>query len=293
MKRRNFLYISAITGFGLSAANPLKIFSANEAKSTGFKFDDIIRLSSKENWKDLPVGLIIGKIGEQFLDTPYVGGTLEDGDTEKCIVRFDALDCVTFFETSLCLARNIKRNKLTKKDLIDEVTFTRYRGGRLNGYESRLHYTSDWILDNVSKGVVADITKDLKGIKFPLNLSFMSSNPKYYKQLKSNPALVKKISKIESDLNKKEIFYIPKSKIASIQNEIKTGDIIAITTNKKGIDYSHTGIAYHSSELKTSICSFMHASSKKKKVTVESKLVDYLDSVEADTGITVLRPIDL
>jgi hypothetical protein len=121
----------------------------------------------------------------------------------------------------------------------------------------------------------------------------MSNNPKYYRQLKANPGLIKKISTIESEINKRKYYYIPKAKISSIQSEIQTGDIIAITTNKKGIDYSHTGLAYVTSENRDLDISFLHASSKKKKVTIESSLVNYLNGIDSDTGITVLRPLDI
>jgi hypothetical protein len=292
MNRRNFLYISGIS-LAVSSVNTWRLLSQKDTKNGRSKFDEIIAISQKEDWSKLSLNLIIIKSALKFIDTPYVGGTLEVYDNEQCLINFDGLDCVTFFELSLCLARNIKRNKLTIDDLYDEVTYTRYRHGKLNGYESRLHYTSDWAFDNEQKQVVVDFTKTLEGVRFPLNVNFMSKNPKYYKQLKSNPELVKKISFLESEINKRKCYYIPKSKISSIQSEIQSGDIIAITTNKKGIDYSHTGLAYVKHEDRHLDCSFIHASSKKKKVTIEPSLVNYLNGIDSDTGITVLRPLDI
>ncbi len=292
MNRRNFLLVSGIS-LAVSSINPLRLLAQTEPKLGSSKFDKIIAVAEKEKWSKLPLNEVIMKVALQFIGTPYVGGTLEVNDVEQCVINFNELDCVTFFELSLCLGRNIKRNRLAIEDLYNEVTFTRYRHGKLAGYESRLHYTSDWAYDNVQKEVVVDFTKTIEGIQFPVTVNFMSTNPKYYKQLKANPGLIKKISFLESEINKRKKFYIPKSKISSIQSEIQTGDIIAITTNKKGIDYSHTGLAYVKSENRHLDCSFIHASSKRKKVSIEASLIDYLNGVDSDTGITVLRPIEV
>ena len=43
------------------------------------------------------------------------------------------------------------------------ITRIRYRGGRLAGYPSRLHYFTDWLLDNERRGLIEIITADLGG----------------------------------------------------------------------------------------------------------------------------------
>lgn len=251
------------------------------------KFDHLILKAKAENWKKLSLGECIGKVASEFINTPYVANTLEADGPEVCRVNFAGLDCVTFFENSLCLARIIKKGESTINDLLKEITHTRYRSGIISDYASRLHYTADWISDNTKKNVVLDITKGIGGTVFPVRVSFMSKNPSYYKALTEHPELIPTISKIEKEINARIYYYIPKANIKSIEKFLKTGDIIAIATNKKGLDYSHTGLIYVSDGKPC----FLHASSKEKKVILGPTISEYLKQSNSNIGITILRPI--
>jgi hypothetical protein len=251
-------------------------------------FNQIILKSTKENWNKLPIGQLIIKIGIEFIGTPYKGGTIESDDGEVCRINMTALDCVTFYENSLCTARIILRNKLTFKDLVDEVTYVRYRNGTLVDYTSRLHYTSDYFDDNIMKRVVKDITKQSGGEIFENKVTFMSSNPKFYPALVKNLEFVEVIRKMEDNINSRKHYYIPKKKIKENEHLLQSGDIIAFTTNKKGLDYSHTGLVY---EDDNNVRHLFHASSSKKQVLIDKDIAEYIANVSSDTGITVVRPI--
>ncbi len=268
------------------AAIPRLLFAEELPK----KFNDIITLSKSQKWKELPIGDLMVKIGQQLKGLPYVGGTLEC-EPEQCRTTFSGLDCVTFFETSLCLARCIKKNTISHDDFVKEVTFTRYRNGKLNDYTSRLHYTADWIANNEEKKVVTNITAVLNGNKqFPnFNIGFMSSNSKYYPALISHPEFIPIISKQEKAVNAKKHFIIPKNSIESIEDLLQNGDIIAIATSKKGLDYAHTGMIYKDG----ATTRFFHASSSKKIVMIDARLSEYINSVSHYLGIAVARPLEL
>src|SRR5438309_2622317 len=161
-------------------------------------FDRVLTQASDRRWSDLPIGERIGAIGMALRQTPYVASTLElYDDREVCSVDFRGLDCVTFFELALALARMLKRER-TPDALLAEVTFLRYRGGQLTDYASRLHYTIDWFADNEAKRVVHLITPELPGaVRFSKRVNFMSTHPGAYRQLKNNPDLVAKIAHLE------------------------------------------------------------------------------------------------
>ncbi len=249
--------------------------------------DEICSKAKKENWKALSSGERMAKIGIEFLGTPYIGGTLDSAGSEICKVDLKHLDCVTFFENVLAISRGINNDKCNLKDILANVTFTRYRSGKLNGYLSRLHYTSDWISDNMQKHIINDVSREIGGEIFNLKVSFMSANPKYYDALKKDSTLIPKIKKIEEQINAKKHYYIPKEKIKAIESKIKSGDIIAIATNLKGLDYTHTGLAYRDEK---GVLRLLHASSQKKKVVLDEPLYDYLMTIKKDIGITILRP---
>ncbi len=230
----------------------------------------------------------MGKIGMHMIGTQYVAGTIEGEGPEICRVDLTGLDCVTFFENALCIARILEKEKTTFDDFMAELTFTRYRGGKLTDYTSRLHYTADWIDDNEKKKVVKNITREIGGEEFPVKLSFMSSNPDDYRALREFPHFIKSIAEIEQRINRRNHWYIPKSKIKETQKYLQTGDIIAIATSREGLDYAHTGLAYRDEKGKLRL---LHASLEKKKVHLDTELYKYVNSIESHIGITVARPL--
>lgn len=270
---------------------------ADKEINTGYIFDHLIQEMIRREYHTLPIGECMGKIGSMMIGTRYVGGTLELMP-ERCIMDLTGLDCVTFFENTLNIARTAKiknlelaqnPNSITFRDVLDQIEFTRYRDGNLEGYTSRLHYTSEWIMDNVKKGVVKDLTKELGGKPFPVKVSFMSENPQFYPQLNAQPSLINKIRLVEYGINNTRHWYIPTSQVKDIESKLQTGDIIAIATNKPGLDYSHTGMIIKNAK---GMALFLHASSAKKRVYLDRRISSYLSESPSSIGISVLRPID-
>ena len=287
MNRREF--VIGFAAISLALTKVVRGGSPVPTLSKSSTFDKIITQAVAGKWYNLSMDEVMGNVALLLLGKPYVGGTLEINKKEKCVVNLDELDCVTFFENTLALARCIKLKQYTFQDLIKQVTLTRYRNGILNGYTSRLHYTADWIYDNGKKGTIKDISESLGGETIKFNVSFMSKHPQYYKPLKNNPSLVRSIRSIEEAINKRTYYYIPKDKVSTIEDKLQTGDIIAIVNTGKGLDYSHTGLIYR----KDGISHFMHASSLKKKVIIDKSISKYLlHSKKTNKGITVLRVLE-
>lgn len=263
-------------------------YANDKDATTRYMYASMVKHAMANGWEKLPVGEIMVKCGLLIAGTPYVGGTLEADGPETCRVDLTGLDCVTFFENMLCLARCLRSGKTRYEDFIAALTYTRYRGGVLDGYTSRLHYTSEWISDNVKKSVVKDITAELGGIPFPNTVSFMSANPKYYKPLQVDSELIAKMDGIEKRINAMPRTFIPKDAVAAIEPKLQNGDIIAIATNKAGLDYAHTGMISRTAADQSVL---LHASLAKKKVIEDVRISDYLKSVPSHTGISVARPV--
>lgn len=252
-----------------------------------WRLHTLTAIAKDSGWTRLPIGELMVKLGRQLIGTPYVGGTLEGEGPEVCRVRLDGLDCVTFFESVLNLSRNLQLDRTTADQLIESTTRTRYRSGKLAGYTSRLHYTTEWILDNVLKGTVTDISKDLGGKPVHMPVDFMSTNPKYYPALRQDSVAVRQMAEIEARLRGETMHVIERSDIAGIESRLQDGDIIAIVTSKKGLDYAHTGIVVREG----SRARFMHASSTKKRVVLDGYLSEVIARVDSWTGISVARPL--
>lgn len=240
----------------------------------------------------LPIGERVDRVAAQLVGTPYVGQTLETSDdVEVCTINLHGIDCVTYFETCLGIARMVALGQNSMADLIRQVTLTRYRGGILGGYLSRLHYTNEWIADNAKRGIVEDITPRIAGaVRFEKQLDFMSKHPESYRQLKANPDWIPKIAEIERGLSGALMYHVPKASIAAAESELQTGDIVAITTSIDGIDCSHTGLCHRDAEGRLR---FRHASSSQKKVVLDGRLSEYVASNSKNLGVMIARPLEI
>ena len=287
MLRRSFLLLLATP---VLAQNLRKSRSRNSdpVATSSYIYSQTMRRVAAEKWNRLPIGDLMGNIGTLLLGTPYVGGTLEGAGPEICRADLTGLDCVTFFENVLAMARCSKLGTPSWDAFIKQITRTRYRDGQLDGYASRLHYTAEWIENNVAKGIVRDVTPDLGGDVFPIRVSFMSEHPQYYPPLKADTALVGTMASIERRLATTTRYIVPREKIADIEPLLKTGDIVAIATSKAGLDYAHTGLIVREG----SVARLMHASVTKKKVILDVRLSDYIASVKSHIGVSILRPIE-
>ena len=253
--------------------------------------DRLLGLARERAWKDLAIGERMGAIGMALRRTPYAVDSLElHEDREVCSVNLGGMDCVTFYENALALARLLGRGGGDSHALVAEVSFARYRGGRLADYASRLHYTSDWFFDNEAKGVVRQITRELPGaVRFAKRVDYMSTHPEAYRQLRANPDLVARIALIEAQINSREMAYVPRERVAQAQSRLMTGDIIGITTARAGLDCAHTGLCYRHE----GVSRFLHASTTEKAVILDQDLATYLASVPSHTGIMVARPLEV
>ncbi|NCS90504.1 MAG: DUF1460 domain-containing protein [Ignavibacteria bacterium] len=250
-----------------------------------------LEFAVQEGMQNLPIGDIIAEVGKTFLGLNYEAHTLEVEGDEQLVIKLTGLDCTTFLENALTFARCIKAGKTSFEDYQDNLTQIRYRGGKIDKYPSRLHYFSDWIYDNVKKGIVVDVTKEIGGEPIKFAVDIMSTHPDSYKQLKENNSFIPAISKYEDDINSREYFFIPKERVIQLENGINNGDLIAITTNLKGLDVGHVGIAV---KMDSGRIHFMHAPLVGAKVQISKEPIgEYLEKIKKHTGIIVLRAVEL
>lgn len=263
------------------------VYTGKDVEICNSKF----QLAAGKNLSSKSPGEIITEVGKSFLGVDYEASALDKTAEEKLIIHLSGLDCYTFLENTLVLSRCIKEGKTTFEDYQKELINIRYRGGKLNGYTSRLHYFSDWIYDCAERGIIKDITKETGGVPYKKIINFMSTHPASYKQLKDDEAAVKIIAGFEKEISKRSYYYIPKEKLSKAEPKIKSGDLIAVTTGIEGLDISHVGIAVKEDDGRVHL---MHAPSPGKKVQItEQPLADYLAANKKQTGVMILRSAGL
>lgn len=252
-------------------------------------FNKIIQSAKNLDLSGKPIDHVLPAVGKLLLGTPYTEKSLDQDTVENLIVRLDGLDCTTFVETALALARCISSSILTYSNFENELTKIRYRGGKLNSYTSRLHYFSEWIFDNSAKGIIKDVTHEIGGDEVFFKLNFMSTHKQLYPQLLSHPDFVDSIRSVEKNISGKSFFELAKTKVPVYEKAIHSGDIIAFTTDIKGLDVSHVGIVVSGLNNKLYL---LHASSANGQVILSDyPLYEYLAKHKHDKGIIVLRPL--
>lgn len=278
-----FLILSMVLLSRPACAQPPSLAESDEAICKN-KFT----LAVRESLAQKPIADAMIAVGTSFIGTPYVAYALEEPGQEHLVINLRGLDCVSFVENTLTLSRCIKLHRMTFEEFKKQLQCIRYRSGIIDKYPSRLHYFSDWIGDNVTKGIAQDMGKELDGISFTKETNFMSTHRSSYRQL-TDEEFLREIKNQEVALGSTNRFYIPKEELAAVQDRIHNGDIIGITTSVDGLDIAHTGLAIWSGgELK-----FLHAPLSKGIVQItEQSLVEYLRQYRNHTGIMVARPLE-
>jgi len=259
-------------------------------------FENSVRSAVETGADTLPMGDLMVHVGMDLVGTPYVPGTLEVDGPERLVVDFGGLDCVTFVENVYAIATAVKAgvaDRLDERGLVEGeyermLRALRYRGNVVDGYPSRLHYFTEWILDAEAKQLVDDVTEELGGVVDREPIDFMSTHPEAYRQLVDEENL-QTIRRIEELLSERGRHYIPEERIADVAHRIRAGDIIAATSTVEGLDVAHTGIAMRvDGELR-----LLHAPLVGDSVQVsERPLAERIRSIEAQDGIIVARPLE-
>jgi hypothetical protein len=252
------------------------------------RFDQIVQYAKQQNLPDRAIGEILQAIGDNFLGKPYAENLLDKSGEEKLIVTLNKFDCVLFVETVLAIARGVAVQDYDYQNFVNRLEQQRYLDGKMNGYCSRLHYFSEWINDNQKRETVENITAQLGGIPMNKTLNFMSQHRSSYPQMVKDEATYQCIVGIEADLAKTIVNYIPTNRIKSIYSQLKPGDIVAVATDVKGLDVTHTGFVYRNADGNLGL---IHASPAG-AVTVAYDLQTYISRVESAIGIVVARAID-
>lgn len=229
----------------------------------------------------------IAALGREFIGTKYVASTLEDS-VERLTVNLDELDCTTYIETVMALALTLNEGRRSWRDFLYNLERLRYRNGTLDGYGSRLHYVSDWVVDNVHRGTFKEVTNQIPQHEYAVKtIDYMSSHKDQYPQL-TDSAQLERIKNVEIGYRSHRFPYIKREKLNNkqVKEALRTGDIVALTSRVPGLDVGHFGIII----MEKGVPYLMHASSTAKEVVIDKvPLFDMLRRSKTLNGIRVFR----
>lgn len=293
MKHTAILLISFFTTL-LSSAESL-----SERYITVSNDTDSIRIEAfliEASKLDMPVDFM-SYFAQKFISTPYVSHTLDKYSEERFVVNTSQLDCCTFIETILALTHCAKSGKTSFHEFCDILRKVRYKDGIVS-YTKRKHYFSYWAYENERAKFIRSILPTEADSNLVIskshNINYMSTHVSSYSMLKAHPEWISGIKDMETICSKQTIHYIPKQKLinskanAQLRRMIHDGDILAIVTNRRGLDYSHLGVA---SWQKDGL-HLINASSIHKKVINEPLLLHtYMLQHPSQMGISVFRAV--
>ena len=261
------------------------------------KFHAIVAKAERENWRNLPLGERTIRVARELVGTPYVNYTLEvDDRTESPVANLKGMDCWTYYENSLALARMLRYKPAPYKpqDLLHMVEIERYRGGVCTGnYLSRMHHLEEVFHDNQRRGYATNITSRIPGAqKIRREIKEMTVQWKAYRYLRSNPSLIEPMGKIEAQVSNLPVYHVPKSKVRNAEKYLQNGDICAITSHGPGGYTSHVGLIIRLRDR----AYFAHATSdtdKGRMTVIDRPIADYVNGGSKHAGIIICRPNDV
>lgn len=275
---------------GICHAQALQIPEAVVSPCAPEDFDAAMRVLVP--MKDRPAAETMVACAKHFLGTQYVAGTLEQ-EPEALIVDTRRTDCILFVEMCLAMTVVSRSDNPDFGQYCNLLQSLRYRDGKVDGYASRLHYTSEWLHQAENLGLIFDITGRVGGLPLEQHFSFMSKHPKSYRQLApalDGDTLAQKqldvIASVEARLSAGRYFLLRQDDITANADKIQSGDIICFNSTVAGLDIAHVGIALREGDKLT----FIHASSTAGKVVINAEpLAEYVISRRDVDGIRVAR----
>jgi len=161
------------------------------SKTDSLKLDSIWRKAVETDLKNNNLIEIELMVAQWFKGTPYLAGTLDQNKEEQLVINLQGLDCVTYVETVIALSQTIKGGILNNEAFYRYLEKLRYRDGNMDGYASRLHYFSDWLLNNHKKGILTLPSDSLGNADLNLSVNIISKNRNNNAHVRDSTVLVK------------------------------------------------------------------------------------------------------
>ncbi|MBN1613592.1 MAG: DUF1460 domain-containing protein [Deltaproteobacteria bacterium] len=249
-------------------------------------FRDLMKILGSEAGTGRNLQELVISAGKHFLGAPYIDAPLEHRP-ETLVINLRAFDCFTFVENALVLAGLAWKGRTGFPAYMTALRAVRYRQGRIDGYSSRLHYFTDWINENMQRGILKDRTCELGGRRFRKRIDHMTMNRQHYSALQEE-ANYREMKETERRLSRRVRHEIPGNALNAAESGIAGGDLIAVLTDQDGLDCLHAGLAIRTGKH----LHLLHASRKAGSVVISPETLHaYLAADRRRSGILVARII--
>jgi hypothetical protein len=236
---------------------------------------------------DESLGELIVRAGLLQLGKPYFLHP-EDRTDEPLRVDLESFECQSFVESTLSVARCALVGQRDTACFAQELERFRYRGGVRRGFASRLHYFSEWIDDNVSRGRLDNRTAALGGQPIHRDFFYFARHAAAYPAL-ADAAARTEMAAVDERLSSAPHIVLDRAGVERAKPELMTGDVIAVVTSKPGALISHTGFIAKNPDGTPCL---LHASSHHGRVLLtRDDIARYLRRWPDRQGLMVARPL--
>ena len=206
------------------------------------------------------------------------------------MVNFHSFDNLDFITSVMALARSARMQGADWRTYASMLENVGRRKGEDKGFASKLKYGSQWIVDNIYRGNIKDMTEYFEGSTFKTKtLDHFTRNRDLYPAL-ADSANYARIRSIENGYRNHRFHYIKTIDLGAKDTRaaFHDGDVVALVSNLKNLDVTHMGIVVR--EDPSAEPYLLHASYSDGKVEVTARpLADFMKKNRQWLGLRVFR----
>ena len=220
-------------------------------------------------------------------------GKASDNDSIGTImVRLESLSQREFIYMALAAAKTAQLSVPTLREFEKNLENVSRRKGNDDGFASQFLYGSDWIVDNVFRGNVKEMTEYLTGGSYRTKtLDYVGRNPDKFPAM-ADSTTAQKIQVIEFGFRSHRIPHLKKQSISnkSMKELLQDGDIILLSPPDTDFDIYDIGFI----SMENGEPTFLHISREDGKVVLDPFPISRRFKIENQFfyGYRWLRPIE-
>lgn len=221
-----------------------------------------------------------------------LGKAADNDSIGTMVIRLDSLNQREFIYMALATAKTAELSVPTIRDFERNLESVSRRKGIDEGFPSQFLYGADWIVDNVYRGNLKEMTEYLDGGSYRTKtLDYVSRHPEQFPAL-ADPEVADKIKVMEFGYRSHRIPHLKKQSIGNkiMKDLLQNGDIIIMSPMDPDFDIYDIGIVSFEKGEPTMI----HISRETGEVTLDPYPLPRLFKIEGQFfyGYRWLRPIE-
>lgn len=282
------LKLFIITAFVLGIT-PVKLLATvrYHSPSDSAKIMTVINAAvEKDDYKDKIVAAAKALVGIPL------GKAADNDSLGTLMVRLDSLNQREFIYTALAAAKTSMLSVPTLREFEGNLENISRRKGVDEGFSSQFLYGSDWIVDNVFRGNLKEMTEYLDGGSYRTKtLDYVSRHPEQFPAM-TDSVTAEKVKVMEFGYRSHRIPHLKKQSISNknVKELLQNGDIIILSPPDQDFDIYDIGIV----SFENKEPHLIHISRDAGKVTLDPYPIARLFKIESQFfyGYRWLRPTE-